>query len=339
MLTGTPNNISVVDYALAPDFPIGPKRTQSITLAMLLSLAFGTGLAIFLEYLNDTVRSSDDVERLLRLPALSVIPTTSNGARRMLPAPRLFARRRLHTDADGEHPELILNADVRSPLVEAYRHLRTQILLSRAGQHPRTLLVTSSLPGEGKTTTSINTALTLAQTGARVAVIDADLRRPRLHHPFGVSNAYGLSTILSSEMSDDEILAMMRHHEESNLHLLTAGPSSPSPAELLGSEQMRRMLALLASKFDYVIVDSPPLISFTDGVLISTMVDGVVLIVHGGRTSPSLVRRSKQVLQDVGARLLGVVLNNVELQSDDYYYYQHYHSYYETQSLSIKTEN
>ncbi|MCA1594266.1 MAG: polysaccharide biosynthesis tyrosine autokinase [Acidobacteria bacterium] len=333
VLAGTPNNISVVDYALAPEAPVGPKRTQSISLAFLLSLAFGGGLALFLEYLNDTVRSSEDVENLLHLPALSVIPSAGGAARRLLTGAGGGALGRRGLLKSGvEHPELLLDADIRSPLAEAYRHLRTQVLLSRAGQHPRTLLVSSSLPGEGKTTTSINTALSLAQTGASVVVVDGDLRRPRLHRVFDQGNSRGLSTILSSEMSTEEMLDLVHHHEASNLYLLTSGPVSPSPAELLGSEQMRRLIARLEGMFDHVIIDSPPIVSFTDSVLLATMVDGVLLVVQGGKTSRALVRRSKQILQDVGARVLGVVLNNVTLHRDDYYYYQYYHSYYEPEA-------
>lgn len=333
VLAGTPNNISIIDYALAPDFPVGPKRTQGVILAFLLSLAFGIGLALFLEYLNDTVRSSEDVERLLRLPALSVIPSAGGlgAVRRLLPGGGGALQRRVIGGFDS--PELLLNADMRSPLAEAYRHLRTSILLSRAGQPPRTLLVSSSLPGEGKTTTSVNTAITLAQTtGARVCIVDADMRRPRLHRIFGERNSYGLSTILSNDMSDAEMLGLVHHNEAAGVHVLTSGPVSPNPAELLGSEQMRRLVAALGANYTHVIIDSPPIVPFTDSVLISKMVDGVLLIVQGGKSSRSIVRRSTQILNEVGAKVLGVVLNNVNLHREDYYYYQHYHSYYASEA-------
>ncbi|HEV3470249.1 MAG TPA: polysaccharide biosynthesis tyrosine autokinase [Pyrinomonadaceae bacterium] len=327
VLAGTPNNISVVDYALAPESPVGPRRAQSVLLAFMLSLSFGVGLALFLEYLNDTVRSSEDVERHLRLPALSVIPAAVGGARRLLPS-ALALRHRAGDGGDGEGPELLVGSDVRSPLAEAYRHLRTSLLLSRAGQAPRTLLVSSSLPGEGKTTTSVNTAVSLAQTGARVVVVDADMRRPRLHKIFHAPNRAGLSTILSSTMTDEELLGLLHRDEASGLDVLTAGPVSPNPAELLGSDQMRRLVAALEARYQHVVIDSPPIVPFTDSVLISKVVDGVILVVHGGRSSRGVVRRSKQILQEVGARVLGVVLNNVALGTGDYYYYQHYSSYY-----------
>jgi capsular exopolysaccharide synthesis family protein len=158
-----------------------------------------------------------------------------------------------------------------------------------------------------------------------VVIIDADMRRPRLRSIFGLPDRAGLSSILSSELPDAEVLAMVSKEEGTGLHVLTAGPIPPNPAELLGSDQMRRLLVTLQSQFNYVVVDSPPVSSFTDGVLISTLVDGVLLVVHGGKSSRHVVKRSRQLLQDVGAKIFGVVLNNVNLESHDYYYYQRYY--------------
>jgi capsular exopolysaccharide synthesis family protein len=323
IMASKPNNISVVDYAIAPDGPIGPNRTRTVFIAVFLSLGLGVGLALLLEYLDDTVHSTDEVERLLHLPALAVIPSAlGNGKRRLLSSPGALQKRNGHP---SENPELLMNVDGRSPLAESYRHLRTSVLLSTAGRAPRSLLVTSSLPGEGKTTTAVNTAISLAQTGASVIIIDADMRRPRLRSIFGLPERSGLSSILSSELSEADILAMAPKEEVSGLHVLTAGPIPPNPAELLGSAQMRRLMSTLQANFNHVVVDSPPVTSFTDGVLISTMVDGVLLVVHGGKSSRHVVKRSRQLLQDVGAKIFGVVLNNVNLQSHDYYYYQRYY--------------
>ena len=325
VLAGKPNNISIVDYALTPDSPVGPNRTRTVILAFFLSIGLGLGLALFLEYLDDTVHSTEEVERTLHLPALAVIPSVGGAVRRrVLPGTTALQK---HTNGNGNgNAELLMNVDGRSPLAEAYRHLRTSVLLSTAGRTPKTLLVTSSLPGEGKTTTAVNTAISLAQTGATVVIIDADMRRPRLQSIFGMQGQEGLSSILSSDVSEEEMLAVIRSDEESGLSVLTSGPIPPNPAELLGSDQMRRLVAALQAKYTHVVIDSPPVSSFTDGVLISTMVDGVLLVVHGGRSSRHIVRRSKQLLNDVGAKIFGVVLNNVNLQSHDYYYYQNYYS-------------
>ncbi len=323
IMASKPNNISIVDYAIAPDGPIGPNRPRTVFVAIFLSLGLGVGLALLLEYLDDTVHSTDEVERLLHLPALAVIPSAfGNGRRRLLAGPGALQKRKGNP---SDNPELLMNVDSRSPLAESYRHLRTSVLLSTAGRAPRSLLVTSSLPGEGKTTTAVNTAVSLAQTGATVVIIDADMRRPRLRSIFGLPDRAGLSSILSSEMPEAEVLAMVSKEEGTGLHVLTAGPIPPNPAELLGSDQMRRLLVTLQSRFNHVVVDSPPVSSFTDGVLISSMVDGVLLVVHGGKSSRHIVKRSRQLLHDVGAKIFGVVLNNVNVQAHDYYYYQRYY--------------
>jgi len=335
VLAGKPNNISIVDYALTPDTPVGPNRTRTVIAAFFLSIGLGLGLALFFEYLDDTVHSTEEVERMLHLPALAVIPSIGSAARRrMLGGKSKSTALQKGGNGNGNgnsNSELLKNVDGRSPLAEAYRHLRTSVLLSTAGRAPKSLLVTSSLPGEGKTTTAVNTAISLAQTGASVVIIDADMRRPRLQSIFDMHGQLGLSSILSSDANEDDMLSMVTADEESGLSVLTSGPIPPNPAELLGSDQMRRLIATLQANYTHVVVDSPPVSSFTDGVLISTMVDGVLLVVHGGKSSRHIVRRSKQLLSDVGAKIFGVVLNNVNLQSHDYYYYQSYYGqkYYE----------
>lgn len=334
MMAGTPNNIHVVDYAPVPKSPVGPKRAQSMAVAALIAFVLGIALARYLDYLDDTIHSSDDVEKLLRLPALAVIPAIKNSTRLRLAS----SMTRLQLQKGGGNaarPELLLNADSTSPLAEAFRHLRTSILLSNAGGAPQTLLVTSSQPSEGKTTTAVNTALILEQTGAKVLVIDADMRRPRLHSVFDLDNQRGLSTILASKMGEEEILKTIEHHEESGVDVLTSGAVPPNPAELIGSESMERLMAVLKSHYTHIVFDSPPIASFTDSVLISSLVDGVLLVVHGDRVSRTIVRRSRQVLQEVGAKIFGVVLNNVSMRPNDYNYYKYYgHHYYKAEEAA-----
>jgi capsular exopolysaccharide synthesis family protein len=182
------------------------------------------------------------------------------------------------------------------------------------------------MPSEGKTTTATNTAISLSQTGARVLIIDADMRRPRVHSVFGIRNGEGLSTVLSSEMSEADILNTVVSETGSGVSVLTSGPIPPNPAELVGSEQMTKLLKVFQKHFDHVVVDSPPITSFTDGVLIASIVDGVILVVHSEKTSRQIVRRARQLLAEIGARVFGVVLNNVNLNSkENYYYYQSYY--------------
>ncbi len=321
LAAGTDNNITVAEIALPPDVPVAPRRLTTVVGALFLSTLFGMGLALFLEYLDDTVRTTEEVETLLQLPALAAIPRIDS-----LPKRKLL----LVGGSDEKGPkgttDLLIHNDSRSSLAEAYRQLRTSILLSTAGRAPKSLLITSSLPAEGKTTTAVNTAISLAQTGAKVLIIDADMRRPRLHSIFNISNASGLSTLLSTELTDENLIDVISYDEESKLNLLTSGPVPPNPAELIGSEQMANLLKKLQTHFTHVVVDSPPIASFTDGVLIASMVDGVILVVNSGRSSRQIVRRSKQLLQDIGVKIFGVVLNNVDLKSkDNYYYYQSYH--------------
>lgn len=316
------NNVSVVQYSKLPAGPIGPARVRNIIIAFLLSLGAGIGLAFLLDYLDDTLKTVEDVDRHIHLPALALIPT--NRPER----PRLKGKGATPSEANETTTALTLIDDVRSPIAEAYRHLRTSLLLSSAGQPPKTILVTSSQPSEGKTTTAVNTAVMLAQTGAEVIIIDCDLRRPRLHAHFRVPNVKGVTNYLSGE-SDLEGL-LQPYEKLPNLKLLTSGPVPPNPAELLGSDEMRKLLAIVSERFTHVIIDSPPAISFTDASILSTMVDGVVLVVHGGRSSRAVVRRAKQQLLDVGANVFGVVLNNVKLEATNYYYYAGYYSSYYT---------
>ncbi len=318
---GSENNISVVDIAIPPDVPISPRRLTTVVAAMLLSTLFGAGLALFLEYLDDTIHSTEEVETHLGLPAIAAIPTIDATPKRRL----LLVGGKEEVD-ENYNSELLIYADPRSALAEAYRQLRTSILLSTAGHAPKSLLVTSSLPAEGKTTTAVNTAISLAQTGAKVLIIDADMRRPRLHSIFNKSNAQGLSTLLSSEMTETDLLETVQQDEASKVYLLASGPVPPNPAELLGSEQMSTLMRKLESTFTHIVVDSPPIASFTDGVLVGSLVDGVILVVHSGKSSRQVIKRSKQLLQDVGAKIFGVVLNNVNLKAQNSYYYQSYYS-------------
>jgi succinoglycan biosynthesis transport protein ExoP len=320
---GTDNNISVAAFAIPPENPVSPSRLTAVAAALFLSTLFGMGLALVLEYLDDTIRSTEEIETYLQLPALAAIPMIDSMPRRKL----LLVGANQDSDADAVTSELLIHSDPRSSLAEAYRQLRTSILLSTAGHAPKSLLITSSLPSEGKTTTATNTAISLAQTGAKVLIVDADMRRPRLHSVFNIGNGDGLSTILSSDLSESEILKLIATDEGTKLNLLTSGPIPPNPAELIGSEQMANLLKTLQKHFTHVVVDSPPITSFTDGVLIATMVDGVILVVHSGKSSRQVVRRSRQLLHDVGAKIFGVVLNNVDLRSqDNYYYYQSYYN-------------
>jgi succinoglycan biosynthesis transport protein ExoP len=326
------SNLQIIEPAAVPVAPISPDRLRIILIGFLVSLVAGIGLAFVLEYLNNTIKTVDDVGRYVNLPTLAVIPAMGAGNARLLPArkgsPAALAAAGSSRAATQASFIQALTVDSHSLFAEAYRSLRTSVLLSSAGQAPKTILITSSQSGEGKTTTTINTAIALAQLGASVLMIDADLRRPSMHKLFGADHTRGLSTYLSREIEVEDLIQKL---PLPNLSLLPCGPIPPNPAELVSSERMKELLRMVSERYDHILIDSPPLINVTDPVVLSTLVNGVILVVHGGRSARHIVRRARQELASVGAKIFGVVLNNVDLKRagyDDYYYYR-YHSGYE----------
>jgi succinoglycan biosynthesis transport protein ExoP len=315
--SGRPENLKISTFAMKPAEPIGPQRNRNIIVAFLVSLAAGIGLAFLLDYLDDSIRTSDDVGRHLGLPTLALIPHQATSEKRKLLAAK-------NGNVAGSTALMALE-DTRSAMAEAYRHLRTSLLFSSAGKPPQTILVTSSQPSEGKTTTAINTAITLAQSGAEVVIIDCDLRRPRLHNHFELDNTAGLTNYLSGEKNTD--LLMKPCPGLPKLKIVTSGPIPPNPAELLSSNEMKNLLQFLKGNFKHVIIDSPPAISFTDAAILSTLVDGVVLVAMAGKSSIHLMRRFKQRLANIGARIYGVVLNGIKSDSVEYGYYGYGYTY------------
>jgi capsular exopolysaccharide synthesis family protein len=318
--SGRPNNISVQNHAITPTTPIGPQRGRNILVALLLSFAAGIGLAFLLDYLDDSVRTSDDISRHLGLPTLALIPHYLTTDKRKLLSP-------VNGNGASSSSAMITLDDRHSPMAEAYRHLRTSLLFSSAGKPPQTILVTSSQPSEGKTTTAINTAITLAQSDADVIIIDCDLRRPRLHSHFGFENTRGLTNYLSGDKNTEDLVRT--YPDLPRLKVITSGPIPPNPAELLSSNEMRNLLQFLSGKFKHVIIDSPPAISFTDAAILSTLVDGVILVAMANKSSIHLMRQFKQRVHNIGARIYGVVLNGIKSGSMEYDYYgSGYYHYY-----------
>jgi capsular exopolysaccharide synthesis family protein len=336
------NDLRIIEPARTPTAPTGPRRTRAIMIGLLLSLAAGVGLALLLEYLDNTVKSIEDVTRATQLPTLALIPSMNAEAMRAVGG-RKQANSQAKASASGAgaaigksgavgglaprglqpQGEKLATLGALSAVVESYRMLRTSVLLSTAGTPPKTILVTSSQPGEGKTTTAVNTAISLSQLGAAVLLIDADLRRPAVHKAFKITHTRGISTYLTGKTPVENLIVKL---PIPNLSVLPCGPIPPNPAELISSDRMKELLRNLSQQYDHILIDSPPLISVTDPVILSTMVDGSILVVQAGKSTRELIRRARQELTGVGAKIFGVVLNNVDFRRegyDDYDYYRY----------------
>lgn len=332
------NNLRLIQPARVPGAPVGPSRFRMIALGFFLSLIGGMGVAYFLEYIDNTIKTVDDVNRYVKLPSLGVIPSIAAAAQGRLKGAKASKRLILDGSSNGDAAEVYSSnrlavIDNRSSAAEAYRVVRTSMLLSAAGNPPKTVLVTSGQPGEGKTTTVVNTAISLAQLGASVLIVDCDLRKPSVHKVFGIDHHKGLSTYLSRDIEVDELITKL---QIPNLSVLPCGPIPPNPAELISSERMKGLLRVLSERYDHVLIDSPPLIHVTDPVILSSLVDGVILVVHGGKSTRAVTQRARQELAAVGAKVFGVVLNNVDVRRDGYddYYYYRYHSSYDQKNAS-----
>jgi polysaccharide biosynthesis transport protein len=319
------NNIHVVDPAKPQRTPFRPNKPMNMALAMAIGLMLGVGLAFFIEHLDNSIKTPDDVDRFIKLPSLGIIPSHAS----LLPTDR---RKRLVASsiANGlkgakatKAVELISYQDTKSLMSEAYRNLRTSVLLSSgSGRPPKSLVVTSSQPKEGKTTTAVNLAIILAQMGEKVILLDCDMRNPRVHRIFNLENAGGMSTFLSG---NSDLSSLIQETDVPNLFAVTAGRIPPNPAELLGSSRMKQALLLLSEYFNHIVIDSPPVLSVTDARILGTMADGMILVIRGGHTPKEAVRRTKRLLQEVHAHVIGTLLNNVDVHSADYYYYAKYY--------------
>jgi capsular exopolysaccharide synthesis family protein len=309
----TVSNIQVVDQAEIPTRPYKPNRQLNLLLAAVVGLFLGVGLAFFFEYLDNTVKTPEDVEQLIRLPSFGMVPEISYERKRRL-------------EKGASYPvELITHGHPKSMLSEAYRNIRTSILLSFSEKPPKKIVITSPNPSEGKTTTVINTAVALSQTGAKVLIIDGDMRHPRIHKIFNQENGAGLSNFLSGNAPLDSII---KQTQVPNLYYIPCGPIPPNPSELVGSNLFKEMIKVLGNKFDHVVLDSPPALGFADSTILSTCVDGVVLVVLGGKTPRETLQRAKEILHQVNAKILGVVVNRVDIRRSDYGYYYYRHHYY-----------
>ena len=323
------SNVSVMDKAESPLSPSSPRKRLSLLLALILGLTAGVGLAFFLEHLDNTL-TPEDIQRYLHLPSLGMVPDFL----KLDKGSYSYGRKVLgHTPPQPSNSgngalkkELVLSHHPLSMVTESYRTLRAAILLSRAGGPPKTILFTSALRDEGKTTTAVNTSIIFAQMGFRVLLLDADLRRPSCHKLLGINNGVGLTELLTGQIELEDMVT--KSTATNNLFFISSGSIPPNPAELLGSRKMHEVVTALQKRFDCILIDSSPIIPVTDALHLSTLVDGVLLVVDGQKTPKQAVKEVRSRLNNARAKTLGVVLNRVNLKNPDYPdYYRYYYAY------------
>ncbi len=333
----TASNIRIVDRAEVPPFPVRPRKAMSLLLSLAVGLFFGVGLAFFQEYLDNSIKAPEDVSRYLNLPTLGMIPRLGSlmGKKGYGYGQYGYGQSDGYlpkgntTEPSGKKPtnaDLIVHESPSSLMAEAYRSVRTSLLLSSSGHAPRTIVVTSAAPSEGKTTTAVNLAISLTQTGSKIVLIDADMRKPRVQSVFSLSNPVGLSSFLAGAAKLKEVI-----YETSvpGLMVIPCGVTPPNPGELILSNGFRKMIEALREYFDYVVLDSPPVGNVSDARILAVTADSTILVIKAFSTSRHYAREAVAHLTNAHARVGGVVLNDVDVRRRSYYSgYSYYRTYY-----------
>jgi len=333
------SNIRLIDKAKVPRRPISPKKKRNLVLAFLVGLFGGAGLCFVLDYLDNTVKNPEDVEKLAHMPSLGMIPyfTPDNIKNK---GKKGYSYRK-HYASEGDDPqkdkklaklkhiELINHLHPGFYISDDYRTVRTSILLSSAEEPPKTISITSAMPGEGKTCTAVNMAIAFSQLKEKVLIVDADLRRPRMHRIFKLKNIGGLSGYLTGKVNIEEAV---QKSNINNIWVLSSGPIPPNPSELLNSDKMQRMLNELKKGFEVIILDSPPVMAVVDPVITASIVDGTILVIQSGDTKDKALIDAAEELRRGKAKILGAVLNRVKLDKTGYYSSKYYKSPYRYKS-------
>jgi polysaccharide biosynthesis transport protein len=327
------NNFRIINAARVPTAPSEPNIPRNLAFALVIGIISGVGLAFLLENMDNTVRTPEQAQAISALPSLGMIPLGSKATSRGVAGARFVLT------SSKEAVEMVTQVRPQSQMAESYRALRTSLLLSNLGAPPKVIMVTSARPQEGKTTTSINTSIVLAQKGVRVLLIDGDLRRPSVHKTLGMGPRSGLSNVLTGSATVQQ--TVVASPVLPNLFILPAGTPPPNPAELLASTNMRDLIMELRDQFDHIVIDTPPTLSVTDAVVLSPRADATILVIRSGQTTKQALRRARDILTQVNAHVAGVLLNAVDLTSPDYYYYYEYQGKYNHyyQEDSVGEEN
>jgi capsular exopolysaccharide synthesis family protein len=296
-------NVWILEEAEAPDFPVKPRKYRNILLGIIVGLFGGVGMAFFVEYLDNSIKSPEEVEARTGLPVLGVVPRMKEKGKKM---------------------EEVVLKEPRTHLGESYKALRTAVLLSSAETPPKSILVTSMVSGEGKTSTAVNLAVATAMSGYSTLLVDGDLRRPNIHKIFGMRNLKGLSTYLAG-VSDADIIM---ESPVTNLSIVTPGPVPPNPSELLGSDRLGEIMETFKRKFDIIFFDSAPILTVADSFVLSQNIETCIVVARAGKTTYEMVRRGVRFLQDIRSNVLGLVINAYDEKSGGSYYYRHSDYYY-----------
>jgi succinoglycan biosynthesis transport protein ExoP len=296
------SNVVVVESAAPSSSPVRPRTVQNTILAALVSAMIGFGVVYVIEYVDDTIKSPDDVAAIVGLPTLGAIG---------------------QIEGNDSQSRLVTVSSPRDPISEAFRALRTNIQFASVDGLLHSLMVTSAGPGEGKSTTAANLAVVLAHAGRKVVLVDADLRRPVLHRLFKLSNSKGLTTALLDVKAPASV--HLQSTDVTGLSVMTSGPIPPNPAELLGSHRMADVLASLKQGSDVVILDSTPVLTVADALVLAPHVDGTLLLVEAGKTRRDALVQAREALQRTDGHLFGIALNKISAQRSGYYYYAYYH--------------
>lgn len=303
----TTTNLRILELAQIPSTPISPDHKRDISTGILWGLVLGLGVAFFIEYLDSTLKNAEDVETYVKLPFLGYLPSLG-----------IEDEIRVIRDSD-----LVSQRLPNSRVAEAYRSIRTSIIFSAPEDRPlKTILITSSMPQEGKTFISINLGIIFANVKEKILILEADMRRPRIYSVFNMDNDVGLSSLLAGEAGLDEVI---RAVSVPNLYLISSGPIPPNPAELLSSTKFPEVVDELKKRFDRIIIDTPPVLSVADASILANVADGVIEVIRANSTTIVPVLRAKQRLEEAKARVIGVILNKVNVKREDSYYYYHYY--------------
>ncbi|MBU4268315.1 MAG: polysaccharide biosynthesis tyrosine autokinase [Acidobacteria bacterium] len=319
------SNIKIVDRAEIPTRAFSPNKQRTLLLALMLGLGGGIFLIFALNYLDNTVKSPEEVEKLLHLPALGFIPAVGAKPGQSYYQHYYSDRKKQQSEQKLKAVEFVNLNDPESTFAEHYRNIRTSLLLSTPAAPPKVMVVTSALPQEGKTVTVVNLAVAFTQLGKKVLIIDCDLRRPRLHKIFRIKNLAGVTSFLVGRSRLEDIL--YRYPNEPNLHVIPSGPIPPNPVELIISKGLGEMMAKLRQHYDFIFIDAPPLMGISDAILLGEHADGLLLVAWGGKTPRKVIEKAKNEIEKYNVKLFGLILNKVNMRRFAYAYSSYNYKY------------